>query len=290
MPALHKIAMNIFFGEQIQTTASLVHRRMHAVTCAYAIRFLMRLRAQAGFILFAVVTATITEAQNAPHPQQPRQQQQLHGNAAGVKSPAGITQDAVAPSPEVPQVAPSLLDQPAKPAQVQLDAGKLSVQADNSTLSGIIHDISSKTGMTVDGLSRDQRIFGSYGPAAPREVLSALLEGLGYNVMMVGALGNGAPRLVTLTPRTSGGAATGNPPTPAPRQNNNNDDEDDSAAEQQDNQLPPRPEPNPPEAEQPPGNPGQPGQPGQVKTPQQMLQELQQMRQQQQQQQQLVPQ
>ncbi|MGC1294209.1 MAG: hypothetical protein WA869_04145 [Alloacidobacterium sp.] len=244
----------------------------------------MRLRAQAGFILFAVVTATITEAQNAPNPQQP----QLHGNAAGVKSRAGITQDALAPSPEVPQVAPSLLDQPAKPAQVQLDAGKLSVQADNSTLSGIIHDISSKTGMTVDGLSRDQRIFGSYGPAAPREVLSALLEGLGYNVMMVGALGNGAPRLVTLTPRTSGGAATGNPPTPAPRQNN--DDEDDSATEQQDNQLPPRPEPNPPEAEQPPGNPGQPGQPGQVKTPQQMLQELQQMRQQQQQQQQLVPQ
>lgn len=253
----------------------------------------MRLRAQAGFILFAVVIATITEAQNATAPQQPRQRQQLHENATGPKPPAGIAQQAMMPSPEVPQAASSLLDQPAKPAQVQLNAGKLSVNADNSTLSGILHDISARTGMTVDGLSRDQRIFGSYGPAAPREVLSALLDGLGYNVMMVGALDNGAPRALTLAPRTGGGVATGNRATTMPRQNNN-DDEDDSSPEQQDTPQPPRPEPNPPEANQPPEQqqpPANPGQPGQVKTPQQMLQELQQMRQQQlQQQQQVTPQ
>jgi hypothetical protein len=246
----------------------------------------MRLRAQAGFILFAVVTATITEAQNVTAPLQPRQRQQLHENASDAKPPASIAQQS---SPGVPQVASSLLDQPAKPAQVQLNAGKLSVNADNSTLSGILHDISSKTGMTVDGLSRDQRIFGSYGPAAPREVLSALLDGLGYNVMMVGALDNGAPRALTLTTRTGGGAATGNRAATMPRQSNNNDDEDDSPPEQQDTPQPPRPEPNPPEANQPPEQqqpPANPGQPGQVKTPQQMLQELQQMRQQQLQQQQ----
>jgi len=250
----------------------------------------MRLRAQAGFLLFAVVTATITEAQNATASQQPRQRQQLHENATGAKPPAGITQPLM-PSREVPQVASSLLDQPAKPAQVQLNAGKLSVNADNSTLSGILHDISAKTGMTVDGLSRDQRIFGSYGPAAPREVLSALLDGLGYNVMMVGALENGAPRALTLAPRTGGGAATGNRATTMPRQNNNNDDEDDSPPEQQDTPQPPRPEPNPPEANQPPEQQQPPANPGQIKTPQQMLQELQQMRQQQlQQQQQVTPQ
>jgi hypothetical protein len=250
----------------------------------------MRLRAQAGFILFAVVIATITEAQNTSVPQQSGQQQPLRGNAASAKPPAGIAQS-VTPSPDVPLAASSLLDQPAKPAQVQLDAGKLSVNADNSTLSGILHDISAKTGMTVDGLSRDQRIFGSYGPAAPREVLSALLDGLGYNVMMVGSLANGAPRALTLAPRTGGGTVAGNRATPMPRQNSNSDDEDDSAPEPQDTPQPPRPEPNPPEANQPPEQqqpPANPGQPGQVKTPQQMLQELQQMRQQQLQQQQQV--
>jgi len=255
----------------------------------------MRLRAQAGFILFAVVTATITEAQNATAPQQPRQRQQLHENATAAKPPAGIAQQSITPSPEAPQVASSLLDQPAKPAQVQLNAGRLSVNADNSTLSGILHDISAKTGMTVDGLSRDQRIFGSYGPAAPREVLSALLDGLGYNVMMVGVLDNGAPRALTITTRTSAGAVTGNRSMSTPRQNSNNgDDDDDSAPEQQEPPQPPRPEPNPPEANQPPEQqqpPANPGQPGQIKTPQQMLQELQQMRQQQmQQQQQATPQ
>jgi hypothetical protein len=255
----------------------------------------MRLRAQAGFVLFAVITATITEAQNTSLPQQPPQRQQVHGNTAGAKPSAAVSQQSLATPPQVPQAALSLLDQPAKPAQVQLDGGKLSVKAENSQLSEILHNISAKTGMTVDGLSRDQRIFGTYGPAGAREVLSALLDGLGYNVMMVGTLDNGAPRTLTLTPRTGGSTTTGNRSMPVARQqNNNSDDEDDSVPDQQDTPLPPRPEPNPPEAIQPPDQqqqqPANPGQPGQVKTPQQMLQELQQMRQQQQQQQQVAPQ
>jgi hypothetical protein len=259
----------------------------------------MRLRIQTGLVLFAVVTATITEAQNTSLPQQPRQRQQLHGNTAGTKSSAALSQQSVTPPPEVPQVAASLLDLPARPAQVQLDEGKLSVKAENSQLSEILHNISAKTGMTVDGLSRDQRIFGTYGPAGAREVLSALLDGLGYNVMMVGTLDNGAPRTLTLTARTGGSATTGNRSMPVARQNNGEDD-DDSVPDQQDNPLPPRPEPNPPDAnqsspdqqQQQQQQPANPGQPGQVKTPQQMLQELQQMRQQQlqQQQQQVAPQ
>jgi hypothetical protein len=196
----------------------------------------------------------------------------------------------------VPQTASSLLDQPAKPAQVHVDDGKLSVKADNSALSDILHDISSQTGMTVDGLSRDQRVFGSYGPATPREILSALLDGMGYNVMMVGVLDNGAPRQLMLTLRTGGGAAAASGPgggggrqMPGVRQNAG-DEDDDSASDQQDAQ-PPRPEPNPPEpAPQQDQQTPPAGQPGQIKTPQQMLQELQQIRQQQMQQQQANPQ
>jgi len=253
----------------------------------------MRLSTQAGLILLVAITGTIAEAQNTAFPRQSRQRQQINGTAPSTKAPPEITQQPESSAQDVPQAALSLLDQPAKPAQVQLNAGKLSVDADNSTLSGILHDISTKTGMTVEGLSRDPRIFGNYGPAAPREVLSALLDGLGYNVMMVGALNSGAPRTLTLAPRTGGGAATGNRSTPVAVQNNS-DDDDDSAQEQQDTSVPVRPEQVPPEANQPPEQQGpntNPNQPGQVKTPQQMLQELQQMRQQQlQQQQQANPQ
>ncbi|HTZ90340.1 MAG TPA: hypothetical protein VMA71_08365 [Alloacidobacterium sp.] len=243
----------------------------------------MRLQAQAGFVLLALLTATITEAQTAPVQQQREHRRQLHEDTSGVKPSADVPQQTVSPSPEVPRAAMSLLDEPAKPAQVQLDAGKLSVKADNSSLSGILHDISTKTGMTVDGLSRDQRIFGNYGPAAPREVLSALVDGLDYNVMMVGALDNGAPRELSFTPRTVGGTSTNSHSMPMARPSNN-DDEDDSSPDQSDTPLPPRPETNyPPEANRPQEPPTN-GQPGQVKTPQQMLQELQQMRQLQQQQ------
>lgn len=230
---------------------------------------------QAGAVLMIALTATITEAQ------QPSRQ--TNQNPAGTKpSPVVPLQDASA----APPAAPSLLDKPAQPAQVQLDAGKLSVKADNSTLSGILHDISTKTGMKIDGLSRDQRIFGSYGPAAPREVLSSLLDGVGYNVMMVGELANGAPRALTLTPRTRRPVTGGNPGVQMARQNNSSDDDDDSVVEQQENPAQPRPETMAPETEPP----HPPAQPGQVKTPQQMLQELQQMRQQQLQQQQANPQ
>ncbi|QNI34108.1 hypothetical protein H7849_09485 [Alloacidobacterium dinghuense] len=238
----------------------------------------MRFSAQVSFVLFAVLVATFAEGQNTPR----------HRHQPPADTPATASQQAVAPPP-TPIAASSLLEQPAKPAQVGMDAGKLSVKADNSELSEILHNISAQTGMSVDGISRDQRIFGSYGPAAPREVLSALLDGLGYNVMMVGSLDNGAPRELMLTPRTSGSSAPGNAQAPRVRTENtntSNDDEDESTPEQQDAPIPPRPEAAyPPDGNQSPDQqqPGAPGQQAPVRTPQQMLQELQQMRQQQQQ-------
>ena len=259
-------------------------------TCAHTVWFQMRFRTQANLVFFALVVAIAMNAQTAP-----RQRQQPHGNAAST-TPAASPQPSLV-TPAEAKSASSLLDQPAKPAQVGLDSGKLSVKADNSALSEILQDISAKTGMSVNGLSGDLRIFGNYGPAAPREVLSALLDGAGYNVLMVGALNNGAPRELSLTPRTATGtSASSNAPTPRMRQeiaNSNSDDEDDTPLEQQqDTPIPPRPEANLPEPTPAPGQqpPGDQGQPGQVRTPQQMLQELQQMRQQQLQQQQANPQ
>ena len=253
----------------------------------------MRLPAQLGLILLSIATATISEAQVAPLSRQVSPHQ-FNGNPGvngtpGVAKPSATVPSTPASVSAVPASSPSsLLDQPPNPAQVHVDAGKLSIKAENSTLSGILHEVSTETGMTVDGLSKDQRIFGNYGPASPREVLSALLDGLGYNVLMVGDQSNGAPRQLLLTQRTTRPAG-GNHSVEQPiRQSNSSssDDDDDTTPDTQDNvPIPPRPVPAQPEVnqEQPPATSPQ-GQ-GQVKTPQQMLQELQQMRQQQQQQQ-----
>jgi hypothetical protein len=110
--------------------------------------------------------------------------------------------------PPQPMVAPNLLDQPATPATVTANNHELTVKAENSSLSQILHQVSSATGMKLDGLGGDERVFGSFGPAAPREVITALLDGTSYNVMMVGDLPNGAPRQLLLTRKASGGASS----------------------------------------------------------------------------------
>jgi hypothetical protein len=117
-----------------------------------------------------------------------------------------------APAPEPalppqPTVAPSLFEQPAAPATVTAQTNELTVKADNSSLTQILHQVSSATGMRLDGLGGDERVFGSFGPGAPREVLTALLNGTSYNVVMVGDLPNGAPRQLLLTRRAAGGAS-----------------------------------------------------------------------------------
>ena len=115
------------------------------------------------------------------------------------------------PAPAVPQVAPSMLQQPAGEAQVVFSGDTLSIRADNSSLTAILHQVASKSGMQIEGLSGDERVFGTFGPGAPRDVLADLLNGTAYNVVLLGDLSNGAPRQLILTPTTharNGDAAT----------------------------------------------------------------------------------
>jgi hypothetical protein len=169
------------------------------------------------------------------------------------------------PQPTPPPVSQpvSLLQQPAQPAQVTLTAARLSIHADNSSLSAILHEISNISGMKIDGLGSDERVFGTFGPGAPRDVIADLLNGTSYNVVLLGDLSNGAPRELTLTPASHGAAA------PAAATSVNNEENE---AEPE---PPPQPEPAP-QAEQP-VNPQQP--PGAVRTPQQLFEQLQRMRQ-----------
>ena len=150
----------------------------------------------------------------------------------------------------------------------------LRIDATNSSLHQILKDVSTAIGATVSGLGADQRIFGNYGPGPAREVLSELLHGSGYNVLMIGDQGQGTPRQVVLSRQPSGPA----PPSTANNSNQNSDDGGSADAEE-----PQQPEPQPPPQQQPqlPQNmpPGfGPG--AQPRTPQQILQEMQQRQQQ----------
>jgi hypothetical protein len=170
------------------------------------------------------------------------------------------------PQPAAPPVAPSLLQEPAHEAQIDLNPDKLYIRADNSSLTAILHQIATKSGMQIEGLGADERVFGTFGPGTPRDVLADLLNGTAYNVVLLGDLDNGAPRQLTLTPASHGAT-----PAPAPAAQANADD----AANE------PDPEPPPPEPQQQPATPP-PGTPG-VRTPQQLFEQLQRMRQAQQQ-------
>lgn len=193
-------------------------------------------------------------------------------SSAVVKTGAAAVAPAASASSE-PTTLPSLLDQPAQPAQVTLTSDHLSVDARNSSLSQILHEVATSSGMTIDGLGKDQRIFGIYGPGNPREVLSDLLDGAGYNVLMIGDSSLGAPRELILSAR-SDAPIPSSPAKPAAEPEETVDD------------TPPN-IPPPPELPMPtvtPANvPPMPNANGQVKTPQQIYEEMQRLHQQQQQ-------
>jgi hypothetical protein len=116
----------------------------------------------------------------------------------------------------------------------------------------------------VEGFNADERVFGAYGPGNARDVLSQLLQGTAYNVMMIGDQGQGTPREIVLTSRYAGAAPPAANPATA------SDSDEDADTEEQPQQTPP------------PIRPGF-GPSGQPRSPQQIQQEMEQRRQQMQQ-------
>jgi hypothetical protein len=214
----------------------------------------------------------VPPGQQTPPETTPRQQ--IPSPAPGA---AGSSQGA--PAAAAALTAPSLLDKPAQPATVSLSGGRLSVTADNSSLTAILHQLASTSGMTIDGLDADTRIFGTYGPGDPRDILSQLLDGAGYNVMMVGDTSAGTPRQLLLTVRSDAPIAQPQGRTVVEP----DDDQMDDNVPLNNNPPPGEIQPHPRMAPMQP--PQQQNPDGTAKTPQQILQEMQQQRQQQQQEQ-----
>jgi hypothetical protein len=147
------------------------------------------------------------------------------------------------------------------------DSHGLSIVAFNSSLAQILKNVAAKTGAKLEGMGQDERIFGTYGPGPARDVLSQLLYGSGYNVLIIGDQGQGTPRRIVLSVRPAG------PAQPSGNLSPGASNEEETEAEQ------PQPEPQPA-----PAGAGPPRAP--VRTPQQVLQDMQQRQQQQGQQQQ----
>ena len=185
------------------------------------------------------------------------------------KAATTVPVTAVQVAPEL--VAPKPPDWPANDhpadANVVWNSHGLRIDAANSSLQQIFRDVSAATGTKVSGMVTDQRVFGTYGPGPARQVLAQLLDGSGYNVVMIGDLGQGTPRQIVLSRQPTG-------PAPPPGNDNNQSAEDNSSA---DVEEPQQPQPQPQEPPQQPQNPPPGfGQGGQPRTPQQILQEMQQ--------------
>ena len=179
------------------------------------------------------------------------------------------------PAPEPPHW--PVNDTPNKPS-VTWDSHGLQIDANNSSLHEILDQVSTNTGAKVEGLGADERVFGEFGPGETRDVISQLLHGSNYNVLMIGDQGAGTPRQIVLSARRSGG----NQPTAgrAAQDMQEDDVQDQPEVEEQQPQQPPLINGRPPMPPMPQSAPGAP------RTPQQVLQELQQRQQQMQDQQQ----
>jgi len=184
---------------------------------------------------------------------------QKHPVAAPAPTPLPIPVAVAPPLPEAPKWPAT--EKP-DPASVTWDSHGLRIQARNSSLHQILDDVSMATGVEVEGMGSDQRIFGAYGPGQARDVLTQLLQGSGYNIVMVGDQGQGAPRQIVLSPRKTGDgtqSARSGQPNPAEEEQDVEDE----------------PPPAPPL--RPGGAPGAP-----FRSPQQLMQEMQRQQQQQQ--------
>lgn len=122
----------------------------------------------------------------------------------------------IAPAP-VPSAPESALDVAPHPASIHLKNGELVVVADNSDLAGILKSVAQLGGMQVDGLGKSSRVFGTYGPGQPQDVLTQILNGSGYNFMMVGQSAEGMPLRLLLTEKTGSSLPASNAPAPAPQ-------------------------------------------------------------------------
>jgi len=149
------------------------------------------------------------------------------GRSVIVKITGGEKMTAAAPAVATPPVViastaplpPPVAAKPVPTVLVEFSNGLLRVQTQRATLGEVLRAIGRQTGASVSlpGAAEQEPVIADLGPAPAREVISSILKGVPYNVMLVGS-GRDLTRVtsIVLTART---AETGSMPanyTPAP--------------------------------------------------------------------------
>ena len=188
---------------------------------------------QASASLLSAQAAAVPTANSAPH-------KALHKHKSPT-TPQSKTAPVQVAQPTPAPIAPPLPEWPinekATEATIAWDSHGLSINATNSSMDQILQDVSTVTGIKFEGFGADQRVFGSYGPGSAHDVITQLIEGFGYNVLMIGDQGQGVPRQILLTFRQTGPAQPSNHTTTA----NNDEDSDAEEPPPQPPQMPNRP-------------------------------------------------
>ena len=188
----------------------------------------------------------------------------------------------------MPAPPPTLEQQPPVPPQVSYRNGQLTIDAQNATLSQVLHSVQTQTGASIDipPGAGSERVVATLGPGKPKDILASLLNGSKFDYVLLGETNNpGAVQKVILLARansTASNASQNIARAPQPQQGVEPPEEDPQNEPEVESQAPLTP-----------GQPGFPGgeqltpdtinaQPAQARTPEQMLQELQRMQAQQQ--------
>ena len=221
----------------------------------------------AAQLLFCADLAAQTPASAAPpatrtQTGQPAGAHHRRKRTAAAKPAAAPALPAAPVTPPVPPLPNWPANKKPNDAHVTWDSHGLFIQASNSSLDQILSDVALKTGAKIQGMGADERIFGSYGPGPVRDVLNQLLDGSGYNILMVGDQDGGAPLRIVLSGRPTGAA---------PSAGSGNTGSDGDTENNQEAEQPAAPAAGP----SPVLNPVAPAVP--LRTPQQMYQYRQQM-------------
>lgn len=180
---------------------------------------------------------------SAPAPR-PAQRPTVPANRASAPAPASVPTPAPVPPPPIVPAWP--VNQAPTAAVVQWDSHGLRISAKNSSLKQILAEVSARIGAKLDGAVGEERVFGEYGPGPAKEVLTQLLQGSTYNMLLIGDQGEGTPRQIVLSARhAEGGNQT------AVNQPVQNSDDDSSDVDTEDTPVRQAPLPRPPIRPQP---------------------------------------
>lgn len=190
---------------------------------------LLRVAARIGSAVLLCGFAVGAMAQASTVPTKIRVRRPEHANRHRVSS---LHQGVGTRAEEWPQT-PS--DAAAQSPTITLRDGRLTVNAENADLKTILNGVAQASGMKIDGEAGNARVFGVYGPGNPRQVLTELLDGVGYNFMMVGDSPDGAPSELLLTAKSQA------PPTAGAAMQKASGSTSDETDDDQGDQQPPGP-------------------------------------------------